>query len=151
MLTEVCQYLRNWFTRAQYFGEFTIENGELQTQFDGGAEYSTIKLAKGQYFRIIGSALNDGVYRYPANNLRDEVFSGAVWAMAVPPAVIALADEITAWQAKYNAPDSAMLSPYNSESFGGYSYSKSGTGAGSGEGVTWKNVFGARLAPWRKI
>jgi hypothetical protein len=152
MLTEVCQYLRNWFTRAQYFGEFKIENGELQAQFDNGVEFSALPLLEGQYYRIIGSVLNDGVHQYPNDELKDETFSGAVWSMAVPPAVEGIANEIKEWQAKYGGADSSMLSPFTSESFGGYSYSKGASASGSGSGgVTWASVFGNRLAPWRKI
>lgn len=153
MLTEVCQYLRNWFARAQCYGKFTIANGTLNTQYDTGVAFSSIPLVNGQYFRIVGSALNDGVYQYPTYALHDETFDGAVWTMAVPPAVIAIVDEIKAWQDLYNKPDSQMMSPFTSESFGGYSYTKGSgrTDDGSGEGISWKNVFAARLSPWRKI
>lgn len=153
MLTEVCQYLRNWFTRAQCYGEFTISNGQLQTQYDDGMSFLNVPLINGQYFRIIGSVLNDGVYKYPATGLKDEVFSGAVWTMGVPPAVLAIDKEIDEWSAKYNTADSAMLSPFQSESFGGYSYTKGGGGSSeSGSSApSWASVFGARLAPWRKI
>lgn len=153
MLTEICQYLRNWFTRAKYFGEFEIVDGELQGRFDNGAEFSAINLLDGQYYRIIGSVLNDGVHRHPADDLKDEVFSGAVWSMAVPPAVLEIAEQIGEWQNTYGKTDGQMLSPYSSESFGGYSYTKaSGSSASdSAGGVTWASVFGARLAPWRKI
>jgi len=152
MMTEVCQYLRNWFTRAQLIGAFTIKDGALQTQYDSGYEYGSIPLVDGQYFRIIGSALNDGVYQHPTDQLKDETFDGAVWTMAVPPAVVALANEITAWQEKYGETDSALLSPFSSESFGGYSYTKAtGASADDASGGSWKSTFGARLAPWRKI
>lgn len=152
VMTEICQYLRNWFTRAQCYGDFTIENGSLTLQYDNGATFSNIPVVPGQYFRIIGSKLNDGVYKYPETHLKDETFSGAVWTMGVPAAVEAIAAEIKAWQTKYNKTDSEMLSPFNSESFGGYSYTKSGGRSDDGaDGVTWKNVFGGRLSPWRKI
>lgn len=151
MLTEVCQYLRYWFQRAQLYGTFTIQDGELQTQFDNGAEYSAIPVIDGQYVRIIGSALNDGVHQFPTSDLNDETFDGAVWVMSVPPAVLSIISDIEAWQAKYNKVDSTMLSPFTSESFGGYSYSKGSAAGGDNGGVTWKSVFGARLAQWRKI
>ena len=73
--------------------------------------------------------------------------------MAVPPAVIELATEIEDWQSKYGGVGSVAMSPFNSESFGGYSYNKSG---GSGDGKisadgTWQGVYGKRLSMWRKI
>ena len=150
MLTEICQELRNWFDRdqAKYFGSFKIENGEISS------DDWTLDIIDGQCFRIIGSALNDGVYRKGIDALQDESFSGVVWAMAVPPSVIALSEEIEAWQEKYGGVDSAAMSPFNSESFGGYSYSKSGGGAasgGTGSAGTWKSAFADRLDRWRKI
>ena len=77
MLTEVCQYLRNWFQRAQLYGTFTIQDGELQSQFDNGAEFSAIPVIDGQYVRIFGSALNDGAHQFPTSALKDETFDGA--------------------------------------------------------------------------
>ena len=45
------------------------------------------------------------------------------------------------------------MSPFSSESFGGYSYSKAQGYAGEGGGMlnTWQAIFASRLAPWRKI
>lgn len=143
---EVCQYLRNWFDRKQphFVGDITIENGALP---------QTYGLKVGQYFRIVGSTLNDGVYQYPVTTLTDETFTGAVWGMALPNIFIELLNDIEAWKTKYASVDSAAMSPYTSESFGGYS--KSG-GAGSvdtskDKSGTWQGVFGARLAPYRKM
>ena len=75
--------------------------------------------------------------------------------MAVPPSVIALSAEIEAWQEKYGGVDSTAMSPYTSESFGGYSYSKSRGGSGNGSSDsgsgTWQSVYANRLNKWRKI
>ena len=79
MLSEICAYLRNWFDKNQpkTFGEIVIENGSLSTD---------CQLKPNQYFRIIGSTFNNGVYKNDSNlTLTDEVFNGAVWAMACPP------------------------------------------------------------------
>ena len=84
MLEQVLRNIRNFFVKEVYKGEFTIADGNLQVDF----------LLDGQYFKIEGSVLNDGVYAYPAETLVPEVFTGEVWAMAVPPAVIALSAEI---------------------------------------------------------
>lgn len=146
MMTELCQSLRNWFDRDmdKWEGEFTITNGELADFAD--------KLLPGQYYRVIGSVFNDGVNQYGVSGLRDEVFTGHIWAMAVPPAVIALASEIEVWEAKYGGSEGAGMSPYTSESFGGYSYSKSAGSAENGSGgVTWQGVFRSKLNKWRKI
>lgn len=148
MLTELCQELRNWFDKERYFGTFTIDGGQLTD-----CSY----LQNGQYFRIIGSVFNDGVHVWPEDDLQDESFNGAIWAMAVPPAVIALSDKIDEWTDKYDGVDSANMSPYSSESFGGYSYSKSSGGGSSasknrGNGApTWQSMFANELNKWRKI
>lgn len=104
-------------------------------------------VADGQYIRIIGSALNDGVWQYPVTSLRDEAFSGAVWRLNVPPAVAALAEEIADWQSKFGA---AVSTPWQSESYSRGAYSRS-KGSGSDVNVTWQTVFANRLAQWRKI
>ena len=143
MLTEICQYLRNWFEVTRYFGEFTISDGTI-TYSDG----SELPLINNQYFRIVGSIFNDGVHKYANEDiLTDETFNGSVWSMAVPPVMIVLAGEIADW---VTANTEAINSPYQSESFGGYSYQK-GYSSNSTIAVTWQSQFASRLAPWRKI
>lgn len=146
MLTELCQELRNWFDLNRYEGKFTISDGALTADF----------LLDGQYYRIIGSVFNDGVHKYGDADdlLDDEEFNGSVWALGIPKAVIALSQKIDEWEALYSKPDSAAMSPYTSESFGGYSYSKgsnlaSVTSANSATG--WKAMFASELNKWRKI
>lgn len=141
MLTELCQELHNWFDLSRHFGTFTIEDGNLTADF----------LVPGQYFRVCGSIFSDGVHQYPAADLPSETFSGAVWALAIPQPVIKLAAEIAEWRAKYEVTDSAALSPFTSESFGGYSYTKSGSTADGGTDASWQNAFRTRLNRWRKI
>ena len=142
-LDEVCVLHRNWFTvpGGVHVGTYTVVDGALALPF----------LQNGQYYRIIGSVFNDGVHKYGAldEKLTPESFHGAVWALAVPQAVISITKEIEEWNAQ-NAVTAA--SPYQSESFGGYSYSKA-TPSGSGvqKTLTWRNVFAAKLARWRKL
>ena len=137
MLTEICAELRNWFV---------VPNGvHIQTYtISGGSISPSDFLQDGQYFRIVGSVFNDGVYRYPAHDLVDETFKGAVWAMAVPPAVVELAAEIE----EYNKSDAGKPSSYISENFGGYGYTKA-TDA-NGLPVGWRSVFKNELKRWRK-
>lgn len=150
MLTEICQYLRNWFDRKpdgssapKYYGEFVIKNGSLDTD----------QLAEGQYYRILGSLFNDGVHANLSTDvLADEIFTGAVWTLCIPPAVVQLAADIDQWQARYGSIDSAALSPFQSESFAGYSYTKAGgSTSGGAQAGTWQAAFEERLEPWRKI
>ena len=153
MLYEICHWLKNWFARAQYVGEFTIEGGELRTTYDDGQNFVPLTVANGQYIRIINSALNDGVYQWPCTTLEDEVFDGGVWVMSPPKDFLAIVDEIAQWNDKNGGVNGALNTPYSSESFGGYSYTKAGGGdnANGGSGTSWKDIFGSRLWQWRKL
>lgn len=139
MLSEICAEIRNYFCSEsdKYSGKFTV-SGSMIEPLDF--------LQDGQYFRIVGSVFNDGVWQYPASGLTDETFSGAVWAMRLPPSLVALADEIEAYQKS----DAAKPSPFASESFGGYSYTKPTNGTGNTDN-SWQSVFASRLNKWRKI
>lgn len=141
MIGEICAVVRNYFLgsdprRNIHPSEYVISGGEL-------APLDFLK--EGQYFRIVGSALNDGVYRYPVADLADETFTGSVWAMEVSPSFVALADEIKA----YCDSDGGKASSYVSESFGGYSYSKA-TDEG-GVPLGWEKVFASRLNKYRRM
>ena len=139
MLEQVLMHLKNWFLvpGGIHEGTYTIEDGGITLPF----------LANGQYFRICGSVFNDGLHQYPASDLKAETFDGTVWALAVPQTVIESASEIEAWQTKNGA---ASVSPYQSESFGGYQYSKA-TDSASGGAVTWQSAFRSRMNAWRKL
>lgn len=145
MLSELCQELRNWFDLQRISGVFTISEGVLSAPF----------LREGQYYRVIGSIFNDGVHKFgdAEDLLTDETFEGAVWALAIPRAVLDLAAEIGAWRSKYEGADSTAMSPFNSESFGIYSYDKGGSGSGAGNGgpICWQQQFKGRLNAWRKL
>ena len=140
MLTEICAELRNWFV---------VPNGvHIQTYTISGGSIAPLDfLQDGQYFRICGSVFNDGLHQYNVLDLTDETFTGTIWALAIPKSVIELADEIQKWQEKNGE---ASVSPYQSESFGGYSYSKA-TDAETGGAVTWQSAFKQQLSAWRKI
>lgn len=141
MLEELMRECRNWFVvpNGVHLGTFTIKDGSIALPF----------LVVGQYFRIIGSTFNDGVYQYGTDGLTDETFDGAVWALAVPAAFISLVEDVEAWRDKYEI---AANSPFQSESFAGYSYTKSSASDNFGGFVTgWQGVFAARLNKWRKL
>lgn len=149
---EVCLEVNNFFLAK---GRSDIHTGTF-TIFDGKIENVDF-LVDGQYFRIVGSKLQDGVYQYDPSGikaLRDETFSGAIWDMSVPPLFLKMCEEIGEWQAKYGGVDSAAMSPFSSESFGGYSYSKSTGGSSSdstANGNSWQGVFADRLRKWRRL
>lgn len=138
MLENVLRHLNNWFLVEIHEGTFTVENGSIALPF----------LQTNQYFRICGSVFNDGLHLYPAVDLTDETFTGTVWVLAVPKAVVALAEDIAAWEGKNGE---SVASPYQSESFGGYSYTKRSTGSDSGTLNGWQDAFKSRLNDWRKL
>lgn len=147
MIEQICAHIHNYFDMDEYrrywhreTGEFTIANGALSLPF----------LLPGQYFRIDGSRFNDGVHQYPADDLQDETFTGAIYEMRPKRAFLQLCADIEAWQEKNGA---AAAGPYQSESFGGYSYTLAGGNGNNGEGLGagWQNSFRTRLDPWRKI
>ena len=138
MLEQVLRHLNNWFLVEIREGTFTVENGSITLPF----------LQTNQYFRVCGSVFNDGLHQYPAADMTDETFAGTVWALAVPKAVVTLSEDIAAWQEKNGE---AAASPYQSESFGGYSYTKRSAGSDSGTLNGWQDAFRGRLNDWRKL
>lgn len=137
MLSEILAYLRNYFVKTVHKGTFEIVGGNLSP-----LDF----LIPNQYFRIVGSVLNDGVYCYGDTlELLDETFAGEIWALAIPPDLLKIADEIT----DFMASDEAKPSAYTAESFDGYSYTKATDS--DGVGVSWQAVFAKRLRRWRKI
>lgn len=136
MLEELLMYLNNWFLVQDgvHDDTYTIEGGGVVLPF----------LVDGQYFRVCGSVFNDGLYKYPASDMIDETFDGTIWALSIPKQIVLLADEIQQWQEK-----NGEYSPYTSESFGGYSYSKATNSNGIPLG--WQDVFKSRLNRWRKL
>lgn len=153
MLQQICDHLRNYdFGNeiVKHTGTFEIANGVISLPF----------LLDGQRFLIEGSILNDGMYTYHADGIKDdddskaaglhdETWAGTICALAVPPAVCALSAEIKSWVDSYG---SAANSPYSSESvIGVYSYTKETGGSGAGGSVSWQDVFKDRLNRYRKV
>ena len=151
MLQQVLEHIHNYFIKDSRESVYEIANGMVSLPF----------ILDGQKILITGSCLNDGVYTYhetginndddtEAAGLMDESWTGTVCALAVPPAVIALSSEITQWVEKFGE---VANSPYQSESFGGYSYTKaSGSNEnGSTPGGSWEQMFASRLNRWRRI
>lgn len=146
------RHIRNYFIWEHHIGDFSISDGMLSPH-----DF----LLDGQRFYITGSYLSDGVYTYHPDgikndddsvevDLKDEDFSGVVYALAVPPTFIALVQQIGEWVGKFG---NVANNPYQSESFNGYSYTKASGGAGSGAsgGSTWQDVFRSQLNEWRKV
>ena len=141
MLETVLIHLKNWFVvpRGVHEGVYTIKNSALELPF----------LQNGQYYRICGSVFNDGLHKYGdiEDKLQNETFTGSVWALAIPSAVVELSANIEEWQTKNGE---TVASPFTSESFGGYTYTKA-TDSVTGAVATWETVFRSQLNPYRKL
>lgn len=148
-ITEICAEICNYFLPNRqndiYRGHFKISGRDIAP-----LDF----LQEGQYFRIVGSTMNDGVYHNTPESkhrLKSEEFDGAVWAMSVPPAFVMLCHEIETWRNKHESIDSQNMSPYTSESFGGYSYSKGSSNSSDGRSITWQDQFKERLNVYRRL
>ncbi|MCM1315132.1 MAG: hypothetical protein NC205_01005 [Prevotella sp.] len=115
-ITRMCTILHNFFTDKNhiFYNTYTIHDNIINVDF----------INNGQYFRITGSSLNNGVYCNDPDDLKrlkNETFTGAVWVMDVPPDFVRLCDEVERFNAKI-AELSGNFQGYASESWGGYSY-----------------------------
>ena len=152
-ITEYCAYCHNFFSPSK-----KKQSGEYKHKGIFTISDHTISpldfIFENQYFRIIGSGLNDGVY---CNNveslaiLTDETFEGEIWEMSVPRAFLAMCNDIAAWRLLNEASNSDNMSPFTSESYGGYSYTKSGSNTDTGSNTTWQGQFFKRLNAWKRI
>lgn len=146
MLDAICREIKNYFVADsdRYIGDFAIVDGIITPP---------IAMQEGQYYRIVNSVFNDDVYIHGSEQLTDEEeFHGAIWLMRPPKAFLELVKDIEDWQNKYGGTDSVSMSPYSSESFGGYSYSKNAgsTDAEGQSGLTWQSAFANRLNVFRR-
>lgn len=135
MLEQILTHLHNWFPvrGAAKSGAFVIRDGRMELP----------GLLPGQYYRIEGSVFNDGLHQ-SYDLLQDEAFDGTVTPLAIPKAVQAIAEEISAWCTDNPVTDKV------SESFEGYSYTRAAGGSGGASGG-WQAAFAARLNAWRRI
>ena len=149
MLTEICAEIKNYFSYRtdRHPGVYKIEGGTIVPAVD----------LKTDYFAVFGSRKNNGVHKVSDHDLVDEgEFKGSIWIMSPSKAFLALCKDIEDWQAKYGGVDSEALSPFYSESFGGYSYTKgAGSTSASKNGTvaasSWQSAFAARLNLYRKV
>lgn len=144
MLTEILTEIRNYFCVSEYVGSFNLSNKTITLN-------NTIVPKVGQYI-YINSALNRSICKVTSvtNNAflldSDTVLSDDeityIALLKIPPQIISLSNEIMDWQTKNG--NTSLIS----ESFAGWS----GTRAqGKNGNLTWKEMFGDRLKPWRRM
>lgn len=139
-LTRICAKLKNHFLRNKYEGEFTLVSGT-----------APLELLDGQFFVIVNSNLNDGVFQNTAESLakiQPETFTGRIWTMKVPVDFLELVEDIDRLNAKVE--ELGLLDKgYASESFGGYTYSlQSGAPAYMQE---WLRRINSGMSMYQKI
>lgn len=146
VLEDILGYIHNWFVREEIpVSDCVISSGTLP---------EAISIPDGAWYRIQGSYLNDGMHLKGGEDegLSDETFSGLITIHAIPKPLLALAEEVSVWNDKYGG---VANSPYQSESFGGYSYTKASGGSGSRSNGSvasgWQSAFAGRFTKWRKL
>lgn len=151
MLQKVCERIHNYFIYQTYYDTYLIEGGVISP---------SVPLLDGQRFLIDHSAMNDGVYTWHPDGIRDdddkeevtltdESFTGSVCALAVPQGLIRIVHEINANEEEYG---DELNSPFQSESMGSYSYSKASGVSGNTNGAPWwETTYGGQLDRWRRI
>ena len=146
-LEDILCHIHNWFERESVTATVEVTDGELPASMSA-------HLLEGQWYRIDGSVLNDGLHQHPDTGLSDETFEGTITTLAIPKPLLRLAQRIQDYvDQTADATAAARRSPYQSESFDGYSYSlKSGIGSNSGSGglTGWQSEFAGELNAWRK-
>lgn len=161
----LCAETNNYHDTDRVIDDYTIENGRITLPF----------LSENQFFRIVGSKWNDGVYVYSQNSFIvrsstwEEVMNGNMnwgelrkhkWGELVEHDLVDETFHGGIWPmnmprafldlskkiAEYNASEAAKISPFTSENISGYySYTK-----GSADANAWQNVFKSELRRWRK-
>lgn len=149
-ITEICMDLHNFFPPANKRADNSyIRRGHF---IISGSYIAPLEFIKpNQYFRIVNSDMNDGVWQNNPESLKDlidEEFDGEIWAMAVPRHFIALCEDIKKFNAKVD--EMALIEKgYASESWGGYSYSLSSSAPAAM--VEWEKRISKNLNAYRKI
>ena len=141
-MEKILNYLNNYFYRFGEKGTYNITSNTIEVR----GTY-----LEGQYIRLTGSILNDGVFK--VINVEDntitidgavnEVFEGCIYSLAVPKEITELEKQINKYE------EENQKGGYASESFGNYSYTKAQSP--NGGLATWKDVFRNELKPYRKI
>lgn len=127
----VMRHCRNYFEIGYADDTFEISGGVLSH-----------RALHGGYYAIAGSKFNDGVHA-PDDALTDETFTGRVWLLNPPSRFVDLCRRIDEYEEKN--PVGAL----QSESFGGYSYSRASDP--SGGAATWQTAFKRELGDYQKL
>lgn len=146
MLSRICVYLKNYFETERIIGDVVISDGVITVD---GVE---VELADGEYFALFHEHYAYGVFQNGADYVEDNSFRGAVWRMDVPDSILDAMKWALEWEAKNGNPDDNANSAFNSESFGGYTYTKAQSSMSTIGSTVFNNAkFKSMLAPYMRI
>ena len=141
-MEDILSYINNYFAVTKEEGTFKIIDDAITIRGN---------YLQGQYIKLEGSILNDGIYKIEslgnksitlvgANN---EEFKGAIYSLAIPKDLVGISVKLEELKEK------ATNGIYESESFGEYSY----TLAKNSKGEIYSNIdsFKNELKKYRKM
>lgn len=149
MISQVMNYCKNHFWRSRERQLYTFVSDGIVGDFNE-------TYLVGQYIHVVGSMLNDGVYKITAVSdakltldatltaeSTTDVYT-TIYGCAVPSAFLSVVDDIETWVTA-NAGKEGLAS----ETIDSYSYSF----ASDAKGVhnNWQTAFASRLTPFKKI
>lgn len=114
-MEEILGHINNYFAISKEENTFNINNNAITVRG---------KYLQGQYIKLEGSILNNGIYKVESlvdNTITvigaiNEEFEGIIYGLAIPKDIIELSKKFEEQKAKI------VNSVYDSESFGEYSY-----------------------------
>jgi len=132
----------NYFYKWKEINTFTIDNNSIVVNG---------KYLEGQYIKLVGSIMNNGVYQvetYSDNKITilglvNEVFEGTIYGLSVPKSFAELASKIE----EYNSKN--IISNKSSEGFNNYSVSFSKDK--NGKPLQWQEIFKTDLDIYRQM
>lgn len=143
-MEKILSEINNYFYKFYETGEYEIKNNTIVVKGD---------YLEGQYIRIEGSTLNDGIYKIKTvadktltietQTLIDERFEGVISSLAIPKQLIKLLPKIEKYETENK------ISPITSESFGVYSYTLATDS--NGKSIGWEQAFANELKLYRKM
>ena len=165
---EVLAYLNNFFVYTYaphvYVDIASVAGASTITLADESYEFTdyALDIRVDQYIRIVGTRLNDGVYKVSAvgdnsvtvnSTLLDEESDQdldyvTIYELNIPQKLLSLVDEMITWEASSSSP--VTVGNIQSEKLGPHSITYAKTGS-SNKPVTVFDVFGGRLKRWRKV
>jgi len=143
-ITKLMRECNNYFASWGEYGNYKVENNVLEVR---GTYF------KGQYVRVMGSIMNDGVYKVESyvdskitlQNLTDEEFCGYIYSLSVPKDFIFLSEQIE----EYTSSIDIKKINITSESFN--NYSKSIATGQNGSVLKWQDIFNGDIQVYKKI